>query len=252
MGALLRKELREQWRSSRLLVVAAVLVAMGILGPLTARYMNEILGSIPGTPEGLEAVLPPATADLAVAELTDNLAQFGLILALLVPLAAVVGEKASGTAALTLSKPVSRAAFLTAKLGALSATFTLGLGLAVGAGYAYTGLLFEWLPFGGFAQLAGALLLYLLCYVSLALLASTLMPSQPAAAGLSFGLAIALGMMGTLPALGAYLPSTLLAWGRAAAVGQPAEVPWRALLLASVLIPGLPALGWLSFRRQEL
>ena len=139
MVTLLRKELREQWRSNRLLVVAAVLVAMGILGPLTARYMNEMLGSIPGTPEGLEAVLPPPTAELAVNELAENLAQFGLILALLVPMAAVVGEKTSGTAALTLSKPVSRGAFLAAKLLALVATFGLGLFLAVGAGYAYTG-----------------------------------------------------------------------------------------------------------------
>ncbi len=120
MKVLLWKELLEQWRSYRMLAVVAVLGVMGILGPLTARYMNELMASIPGTPEGLEAVLPEPTADLAVAELVDNLAQFGLILALLIPMASVVGEKHSGTAALTLSKPVSRAAFLLAKLLALA------------------------------------------------------------------------------------------------------------------------------------
>jgi len=254
MLTLLRKELREQWRSNRLLVVAAVLVAMGILGPLTARYMNEMLGSIPGTPEGLEAVLPPPTADLAVSELTDNLAQFGLILALLVPMAAVVGEKTSGTAALTLSKPVSRGAFLAAKLLALVVTFGVGISLAVGAGYAYTGMLFAWLPVGGFVQLAGTLLIYLLFYASLTLLASTLMRSQLAAAGLAFGLALVLGIGGTLPAVGALLPSALLAWGRVAASASsaPVEFPWKALLTAGLLIPALLMIGWAALRRQEL
>lgn len=252
MLTLLRKELREQWRSNRMLVVAAVLVAMGILGPLTARYMNEMLGSIPGTPAGLEAVLPPPTAELAVSELTDNLAQFGLVLALLVPMAAVVGEKTSGTAALTLSKPVSRGAFLVAKLLALTVTFAVGISLAVAAGYAYTGMLFAWLPAGGFFRLAAALLVYLLFYASLTLVASTLMRSQLAAAGLAFGLALVLGIMGTLPQLGALLPSALLAWGRAAAGGVPAEFPWEALAAASLLIPGLLLLGWAALSRQEL
>jgi ABC-2 type transport system permease protein len=252
MRTLLRKELREQWRSHRLLVVAAVLTAVGILGPLTARYMSELLGSIPGTPEGLEAVLPPPTADLAIGELTENLAQFGLILALLVPMAAVVGEKASGTAALTLSKPVSRAAFLAAKLLALLVTFTLGVSLAVGAGYAYTGMLFEWLPIGGFALLGATVLLYLFAYASLALLASTLMRSQLAAAGLAFGLALALGLVGTIPAVGAYLPSALLGWGRTAASGTLPELPWRSLLATAAGIPGLLALAWAALRRQEL
>lgn len=252
MGTLLRKELREQWRSHRLLVVVAVLVAMGILGPLTARYMNVMLASIPGTPEGLEAVLPPPTAELAIAELAENLAQFGLILALLVPMAGVVGEKTSGTAALTLSKPVSRAAFLAAKLAALLVTFAIGVGLGVSAGYAYTGLLFEWLPPGGFAHLAGTLLVYLLFYASLSVLASTLMRSQLAAAGLAFGLALAMGVVGSIPAVAAWMPSAILAWGRAAAAGAPTGIPWKALVAVGSLIPGLVALGWLFFRRQEI
>jgi len=252
MRTLLWKELREQWRSYRMLVVAAVLVAMGILGPLTARYMNELMASIPGTPEGLEAVLPAPTVEFAVAELVDNLAQFGLILALLVPMAAVVGEKSTGTAALTLSKPVSRGAFLLAKLLALLTTFAVGLSLSVAAGYAYTGMLFSWLPIGGFAVLAGMLLLYLLFYASLTLLASTLMRSQLAAAGLAFGLALSLGIVGTIPALGAYLPSALLGWGRAAANGMALEMPWKALATTLILIPASLLLGQAALRRQEL
>jgi ABC-2 type transport system permease protein len=252
MRTLVWKELREQWRSYRMLVVTAVLVAMGILGPLTARYMNELMASIPGTPEGLEAVLPAPTVDLAISELVDNLAQFGLILALLVPMAAVVGEKVAGTAALTLSKPVSRGAFLLAKLLALLITFAIGIALGVAAGYAYTGMLFTWMPAQGFAVLAAVLLLYLSFYASLTLLASTLMRSQLAAAGLAFGLALLLGIVGTIPALGAYLPAALLGWGRAAAIGGTVDIPWKAFTAVLVLVPGLWLAGWAALRRQEL
>jgi ABC-2 type transport system permease protein len=252
MGTLLRKELREQWRSYRLLIVAAVLAATGILGPLTARYMNELMSSIPGAPAGLEAVLPPPTVGLAISELTDNVAQFGLLLALLIPMAAVVSEKTNGTAALTLCKPVSRAAFLAAKFLALLVTLALGVVLAIGAGYAYTGMLFEWLPFEGFALLGAAMLIYLLTYASLTLLASTLMPSQLAAAGLAFGLALLLGILGTIPAVGALLPSALLAWGRAVAGGASVDLPWKPLVTAGILMLGLLALEWGALRRQEI
>jgi len=37
---LLLKELREQFRTSRMVAVAAVFVLFGILGPLTDRYMT--------------------------------------------------------------------------------------------------------------------------------------------------------------------------------------------------------------------
>jgi ABC-2 type transport system permease protein len=252
MKVLLWKELLEQWRSYRMLAVAAVLGVMGILGPLTARYMNEMMASIPGTPEGLEAVLPEPTVDLAVAELTENLAQFGIILALLIPMASVVGEKHSGTAGLTLSKPVSRLAFLLAKLLALLVTFAVGVGIGLGAGYAYTGMLFSWLPPGGFIVLGLGLLLYLLFYGSLSLLASTLMRSQLASAGLAFGLTLLLGVLGTIPAIGAYLPAGLTGWGRAAAVGLAGETPWKAIAATLLLIPGLLLAGWGALRQQEL
>lgn len=252
MKVLLWKELLEQWRSYRMLAVAAVLGVMGILGPLTARYMNELMASIPGTPEGLEAVLPEPTVDLAVAELTENLAQFGLILALLIPMASVVGEKHGGTAGLTLSKPVSRFAFLLAKLLALLGTFAIGVGIGVAGGYAYIGMLFAWIPPGGFFILGCGVLVYLLFYASLSLLASTLMRSQLAAAGMAFGLTLVLGLLGTIPAFGVYLPASLPGWGRAAASGIAAETPWKALAAALVLIPVLLLVGWGALRRQEL
>ena len=43
---LLIKELREQLRTGRLIAVAAVFVLFGILGPLTDRYMKELIDAM--------------------------------------------------------------------------------------------------------------------------------------------------------------------------------------------------------------
>lgn len=252
MRVLLWKELVEQWRSYRLLIVIAVLVVNGILGPLTARYLNELMLAIPGAPPGLESVLPKPDVSLAVQQTVKNLAQFGLILALLIPMGSVVGEKASGSAAITLSKPVSRAAFLVAKFGALKVVFLTGIVLGLVSGYAYIGMLFEWLPPERLAALAILMALYVLTYASLALFASTVAPSQLAAAGLAIGLAVVLGILGAIPQLATYLPGSLVGWGEALALGRSIESAWWAagVSIAIIIVSGLS--GWLAFRRQEL
>jgi ABC-2 type transport system permease protein len=252
MRVLLWKELLEQWRSYRMLMVIALLTAFGIVGPLTARYLNEILAAIPNMPQGLALVLPKPDVTMSVEQLLKNFAQFGLILALLVPMAAVAGEKTSGTAAMTLSKPVSRAAFLVAKLSALAITFALGVAAGTAVGYAYTGLLFTWMPPAGFAALAALLLAYLLAYVSITLMASTLMRSQLAAAGLAFGIAIVCGLLSSVPTWGHYFPAGLLPWAQQLALGANPPAEWAALAVTLGVIPVMLGIAWISLRRQEL
>ena len=61
-GPLLRKELLEQWRTRRMLVVAVVFVAIGIGSPFLARYTAELIQAIGGV--GFEIEFPePTTAD---------------------------------------------------------------------------------------------------------------------------------------------------------------------------------------------
>ena len=55
---LLIKELREQLRTSRLVAVAAVFVLFGILGPLTDRYMKELLDAIGSQSGGMTFQVP--------------------------------------------------------------------------------------------------------------------------------------------------------------------------------------------------
>lgn len=252
MVTLLRKELREQWRSYRLLIVAAVLTAFALLGVLSVKYLPVLLANMAGVPEGLAQVMPAAEITMAVGEYVDSIVQFGVILAILVPMAAVVGEKVSGTAEITLSKPVSRLSFLLAKLIGYGFNFAVGIFVAALGGYYYTGLLFEWLPLARFALMNGLVLIYLLVFVAISLLASTLARSQLAAAGLGFGALIVFGLLGVFPNLAPYLPAALVGWARATIL-TPGVVPaWKALATSLGLIVFALGGAWLVFRRQEL
>jgi len=113
LGPLLRKELLEQWRTLRLPVIATIFLLVGLSSPLLARFTPEILKSVAG--DQFSITLPTPTAADAVDQLAKNLGQFGGLIAVLLAMGAVASEKERGTAALLLTKPVSRAAFLGAR-----------------------------------------------------------------------------------------------------------------------------------------
>jgi len=246
------KEWLEQRRSYRLLAAVIALAIAGILGPLTAKYLPQMLASMADVPAGLEAILPAADVSIAVGEYSDNVVQLGALLALLLPMAAIVGEKNQGTAALTLSKPVSRLSFVAAKVLAQSLTLVLGLLAACLVGYFYIGVLFGWLDAAGFVAANALYGVYLTALLSMTILASALARSTLASAGMAFGALITLGILGSVPDLSRYLPTALLAWGRALALSLPSEPAWEALAASLGLSLAALAGAWQALRRQEL
>jgi ABC-2 type transport system permease protein len=246
----LRKELMEQWRSYRVLITAAVLVAFGLLSPLTAKYTPELMKLLPNGEE-IARLIPQPTAADAVAQYLKNISQFSVVLALLVTMGAVAYEKERGTAAMILVKPLPRWAFLDAKFTALGITFAASLAVAGAGCYYYTLVLFEPLGIGAWVILNVLLLVFVLVYVALTLMCSVLAKSQAGAGGLAFALLIVLALPGALPKVGEYLPGQLINWGAGLMVGSGAPA-WPALGVSLGLMVGALVLAWLIFDRQEL
>lgn len=246
----LRKELLEQWRTYRLLVVAVVLLIFGLLSPLTAKFMPEIFKMLPQGEEFAALISSPTVAD-AVGQYVKNSTQFAVILALLVTMGAVAVEKDKGTAALMLVKPLSRLSFLLAKFVALGVTFAVSIALAGLACYYYTLLLFGALDVPAWLALNGLLLIFVLVYVALMLLSSTVSRSQVVAGGLGFGWILLLSLAGTIPKVGDVMPGALVSWG-SGLVLRNAEAAWPALAVSVGLIAAALAGAWAIFRRQEL
>ena len=247
-AVLLRKELREQWRTSRLLVVGAIFLVFGFASPLLAKYLPELLSHADGSIQVTFAT--PTTRD-AVDQFLKNVGN-GVFVAILLAMGAVAREKERGTAALVLTKPVGRAAFLGAKFAALALTFLVGVTLAGLAAYAYTVALFDAPPAGGFAGCCALLLLAILVYAALTFLGSTLARSPLPAAGLGVSAFVAMAVLGAIPGIGRFTPGALSPAARALALGESPPDLAPALLGNAALIVIALILSWLMFRRQEL
>lgn len=245
-----QKEWLELARTKRLLIALVVLVVFGMTSPLLAKMVPQIMTLVPGG-EQIAQVIPTPTINDAVAQYVKNITQFGILLALLFSMGSMANERDKGTAAMVLSKPMPRITFLLAKLAAQAALFTLAIVLAGLACYYYTWVLFGELPTLAYAELNGLILVYLLVYTALTVFFSTLTKTQYIAMGMSFGMLILLGIVGSIPGWERYTPAQLVSNAALLGTGTHPE-NWVGLWVSLGLI-GASVLGaWLVFRKQEI
>ena len=248
--AVLRKELLEQWRTRRLVAVGAVLLFFGFLSPLSAKLLPDLMKSL-GDTGGIVIELPPPTAQDGLLQYVKNTSQFGVLLAVLLAMGALAQEKERGTAAMVLSKPVSRANFLLGKFVALTLVFGLCLALAGLACYYYTIVLFEGSGGARFVEMNLLLALFVEFYLAVTLLGSTIARSQVMAGGLGLGAIFVVAILGALPRLGEYMPTALLEWARVLMVGT-GEPAWGAVAISLGGIIVCLGIALVVFERQEL
>ncbi|MCP4416884.1 MAG: YhfC family intramembrane metalloprotease [Chloroflexi bacterium] len=245
------KELLQQWRTRRVLVICAVFLLFGLASPMLAKFTPELLRNMAGAEQFADLIPEPTAAD-AVAQHIKNITQFGFILIILLGMGAVAGEKERGTAAIILSKPLPRWAFLLSKFAAQAIIYFAALFLGTVGAYYYTLVLFEPLAFGAF--LLGGLLLWLwaLVFTAVTLLGSTLGKSTGGAAGLALLGAVLLLIVGGIPQAAQFFPSALVGW--AGQLGLPSEVPFNGASLAanSVLILLFLVTAVAFFEHQEI
>jgi ABC-2 type transport system permease protein len=248
---LLGKELGEQVRTLRLVVIAIVFASFGILSPLTARYLPDLINMLGADQLGIVITLPtPSLAD-AVDQMLKNVSQFGVLAAILLAMGSVATEKDRGTAAFVLTKPASRAAFLGAKIVAIALDLFLAVTAAGIAGFGYTAYLFSAPPLGGYAAMCLLLWLSLVVYASLTFLGSTLTRSAAAGAGIGFAFLVLTGILGAVPAIGRFMPGGLLGPARALGLGTAPGDLLGPIAVNLALVGVLAAASWAVFRHQE-
>lgn len=252
-GVLLRKDLTEAWRTRRLPLIAILFVLVGLISPLTAKYLPEILKAALGD-QANGIPMPPADPAAAVGQLQKNLGQLGALAAIALAMSAVSGELDKGTAALVLAQPVARPAFLAAKLAAIAIVLAIATALSVAVAWIYTVILFQMQPIGGWAVLFALNWLALLVWAAITLWASSATGSTTAAAGLGFVALVALSVAAVIPPVEQWLPAGLTMPGLSIAVGTDVDGAKLATAVAgSALLVAVGAIGSVaSFRRREL
>jgi len=245
---LLGKELRELAKSYRLLILGLVFVFFGLASPVLAKYTPEIVKSM-SAGQGVEIHIPEPTVVDAVTQFVKNISQIALLVLVFLTMGSVVAEKERGTAVFVLVKPVSRPAFLVAKLSILWFTTTAAAVLSAACAYAYTALLFPPPSLGAFAAASLLLILHVLTFVTTTFFFSAVARSQVVAGVLAFLVWILLASLGNLGYASEFLPGRLLSLSIGVALGEP--LAWEPLA-GSVAVISLSLFGaLLVFRRWE-
>lgn len=243
---LLRKELQEQVRTHRLLIVSVVGLALGLGTPLMLKYLPLL---VPADQAGIQ--LPEFSALDAVRESVSSMAELGLLAAILLAMGGVAKEVEAGTAAMTLAKPAGRGAFVSAKLAAISATFFCSVAAAAAGSYLYTTVLFGTVEPSGFAAANALTLVYLVTCLAVTLMYSAMFRSQLAAGGLALVSLIGLGALNAVPALRNVNPGALPGKAQLALAGNLSTAAGPLIASAAVIATAC-IVAWQVLKRREL
>ncbi|TVX95455.1 ABC transporter permease [Cohnella terricola] len=191
-GVLLVKELREALRTGKLIWLPAVFVLLGLIQPISAKFMPDIIAAAGSLPEGAMIQIPiPKPGEV----LGQTLSQFGTIGVLAICLAymgTISGEKRNGTAAWILVKPVARLAYVASKWTALCLIVGFAFLLGYGGAWYYTNLLIG-VADAATVAVSGFLYFAWLVFVGTVTIAASAWIRSPAGAAFSaFGFAIVL------------------------------------------------------------
>ena len=224
--SLWRVEWLRLWRTRTVWILFGIFIFFGALGPITARFLPEIVerAGVSG-----EIVLPPPSPALAMSQYIGNALQIGLLgIAFIAassltfdskPEVAVFYRTRASVAEILIPRYVVIATATVAAFVAGTVTaFTLSTVL-LGA---------PDVP----ATLVGSALiaLYLVFAVALVGLMASLIPSVPGAALLTIGILIVLGFAGLIPYVGPWLPSYLVGGFDTLISGGEFDY-WRAILV---------------------
>jgi ABC-2 type transport system permease protein len=238
----LRKELQEWWQRRAALVTFITVAALGTLGTLASR-IDEAGGGVP-------------TADMLNATFNifaSKFDQWVMLAGIFASIAILAQERASGTLAWTLSKPVSRTSVLLAKWAAavlMLAVFAVVLPLAwmVGVATVAYGNVPD-LP--AVARFGGVLIALPAFFVALNLALATRLDSQAAIVAISFGVAFAPYLLSAFaPSIVELWPSSIATVAGDLAIGEPANLLTVVSWGLTVVVLGLAGL-WI-FNREDM
>lgn len=250
-GNSVAKEFLYQWRSRRLIIVCAVFLVFGMISPLLAKFTPQLLGSIEEAQQFAE-LIPEPTIDDAYDQYIRNITQFGFILAILLGMGAIAGEKERGTASMILSKPLSRGFFVVSKYVAQSAVYLLAFILAAIAATYYMVILFDTVNLVAFLAINLLLLAWLLVFAAITLLGSAIGRTTVAAGGMAFLGSVLVFLLGSIPQFGALAPGGLIVWANQLAVGESVAPNTGALAMSLVFVLILLITAVAVFEQQEL
>ena len=241
---LLRKEVLEQRRSKKFIALLAVFMLVAILPNTIFLIVTEVQDEIRDAEDAREGL-----------SIFLGLIGFflGPLLCMMLMMGSVAAERDSGTAAMTLHKPVTRLSFISAKLVAFAVMILLVIFFTGVVDYIYLLIIAGDGGVTRFAGAAGILTVYLVFLGTMTCFWSSLLRSPLGAGGLAVGTWVVLHILLAIPRTERYMPISIPDWATDLISGTEATPSrWPAFLIVVGCIAVLSVGAWAVFRRKEL
>ena len=255
LSALWKREWLETLRDPKRIILLVLFLFFGLLSPLTAKLTPELIKMMTGTSGmgGVQIILPTPDLFSAYEQFLKNISQLLLFAVVLVFMGSISQEKMEGTAALVLTKGVSRPIYIFSRLSASLAVITLAYWLSACIFLLYTQFLFQAAIVSGTWAALLMMWLYLLFAGAVTLLASTLSRTPSISALIAFGILFALMAISGLPGLRDWSPILLSSLPTRALDGlMTAKEALRPIMIGILSIVACWAAASWSLSRQEL
>ena len=234
-------------RTKRWVALLGIYVFFGLVGPLSARYLGEIVERFGG---GIEVTIPPAIPADGMAQFVSNAFQLGLLVAVVVAAGSLAFD-AKPEMGVFLRTRVDRIwdillPRLTISFLAIAAAFVLG---ALAAWYE-TAVLIGGLPVGGTLAGIGYGLLYLALVVAVVAAATSRAENVLGAVLITAVVLLAMPIIGIVDPIGRWLPAHLVGAlaGIAGGVEVGEYVPAAAVAVVAAGLCLLLAVRWSQAR----
>ena len=241
-------EIRKTWR---IWVIPGMLLFFAITSPIIAQITPALLASISKAQPGMSVKMPPPTWRDSYAQFLKSLSQMVLIAVVITGAGAVSGERSSGTAVLTLTKPVSRGSFVLAKILSQAGLLIVATLVSTAACAALTVGIFGSAPIAPLLASVSIWTIDALLMIVVMTFFSAAFVSRGASAGAGLGFFFLTLLISIWPPANRYSFVGLMSASGKALVPQPTGALWPVL---TALIAGvLAAWGAMRvFEKQEL
>lgn len=246
-----KKEMLEQIRTYKTLILLAVFFLFGLMSPVLAKLMPELLEGM--DLQGMKLVIPEPTVLDAYGQFFKNLTQMGLLVTLLVFGGVLSSELTKGTLINILAKGLPRYTVIFSKFTASILLWTFAYILATVVNYGYTQYLFEDTGIQNLIFSLFCLWLFGCLVIALILLSSTILPGNFGGLILSAAALATMLLLNIFPDLEHYNPVTLASKNVSLLTGEvSAEELIPTIVITGMLILGSLLLSAVLFHRKRL
>ena len=244
---------RVEWlrlvRTHRLWVVVGIYVFFGVTGPLSARYLPEIIGRFAGD---MQVTLPDPTPAAGMAQFGSNAGQLGLLAVLVVAAGAMTFDARPPWSAFLRTRVPRLLDLVLPRVVVSAALAIVALALGAGVAAATTTVLIGAPDLVDVVLGVGFGAVYLALAVAVVAAAASVVRTAVSTVLTAVGVLLALPLLQLVPVVGEWSPSRLLGAGDALLAGTPVGDLVPALLVTLVLVPMLVVGGAARLATREV